>query len=421
MSGQDPQTHGMVGFLDGQEWDPPHTLAGELAGAGYQCEMIGKLHLWPKRKRYGFHHMQLADSTRAEHNDYLLWLRGPHPLDRWAMAHGVSPNGWSARPSHLDETQTHAFWCVSQAIDFVSRRDPSCPFFLNVSFIDPHPPYSPPAYYFHRYVNMDLPKPVVGDWAPPFEAPVRGLDPEGAEERYRVRLDDEPMHHCRAGYYGLISHVDNQIGRLVQYLRDAKLLDDTLILFTADHGEQLGDHNMLAKYRPFEPSSRVPFLVRPPKTWEYPREVVSEAVVGLQDVMPTLLDAAGVPVPGSCTGRSVLPLMRGEAPSAVGWREFIHGECAPGYHPEEPCHFLSDGHTKYAWYSQTGRELLFDLDEDPQELHDLMRDPGAESRAEPWRRRLIERVLVRPEGFTDGRRLIVGRPHRQMIPRTEEN
>ena len=78
-------------------------------------------------------------------------------------------------------------------------------------------------------------------------------------------------------------------------------------------------------------------------------------------------------------------------------------------------HYLVDGHTKYIWYSQTGRELLFDLDADPRELHDLLRDPDGEQRVAPWRRRLIEFLRDRPEGFTDGTRLISGRPHRNLI------
>lgn len=103
MSGQAPAVHGMVGMLGGVRWDPPHTLAGELTEAGYQTELIGKLHLFPARKRYGFQHMQLADSTRGNNNDYLRWLDGELPKDRWAMAHGVTPNGWIGRASHLPE------------------------------------------------------------------------------------------------------------------------------------------------------------------------------------------------------------------------------------------------------------------------------------------------------------------------------
>src|SRR5205823_1004939 len=127
------------------------------------------------------------------------------------------------------------------------------------------------------------------------------------------------------------------------------------ILFTSDHGEMLGDHNMFRKTYPFEASARVPFLARAPRRMGYPREVVTPAPVGLQDVMPTLLDVAGTPSPPSVTGRSVLPLMRGE----TAWREALHGEHAGCYRYEDGMHYLVDGHTKYIWYSQSGRELLF--------------------------------------------------------------
>ena len=417
MSGQAPAAHGMVGVTGRVDWQPDATLAGELSDAGYQCEMIGKLHLWPHRKRFGFHHMLLADNTRSKDNDYLDWLGGAVPTERWAMAHGVSPNGWLARPSHLPEEQTHTFWCISQAIEFLHKRDPTAPFFLNVSFIDPHPPFTPPQFYYDRYVHRDLPKPVIGDWAPQFDAPQKGFDPEGwmpqPRRRHQLRLDDDTMHYCRAAYFGLINHVDMQIGRLLQYLRDNGLLEETFILFTSDHGEMLGDHNMFAKTRPFEPSARVPFLARPPQAMDYPRAVVTDRPVGLQDVMPTLLDAAGLPIPESVTGRSVLPLMRGED---AQWRDALHGELAGLYDPLDAMHYLVDGHAKYVWYDQTGEELLFDLDHDPQELHNLLRDAGAEERVAPWRQRLIERLRDRPEGFTDGQRLIAGRPRPFLVP-----
>jgi arylsulfatase len=413
MSGQAPDVNGMVGFQGGVAWDPPATLAGELSRAGYQCEMVGKLHLWPARKRYGFDHMRLADGTRGRDNDYVEWLGGAAPIERWGMAHGVSPNGWIGRPTHLHETQTHAFWCVSQAIEFLTKRDPSVPFFLNVSFIDPHPPLTPPQFFYDRYANRALPPPVVGDWAPAFETPEKGFDPEVADTGGRLRLDDDTLHYCRAAYYGLINHVDMQIGRLLQYLRDSRLFEETFLLFTSDHGEMLGDHHMFRKTYPFEASARVPFLARAPRRMGYPREVVTLAPVGLQDVMPTLLDVAGATPPAAVTGRSVLPLMRGET---AGWRETLHGEHAGCYRPDDGMHYLVDGRTKYIWYSQTGRELLFDLDRDPQEMHDLAADAGAEERLAPWRWRLVERLRQRPEGFTDGERLIAGRPHRNLVP-----
>ena len=136
------------------------------------------------------------------------------------------------------------------------------------------------------------------------------------------------MHHCRAGYYGLVNHVDMQLNRLFQYMRDRRLLENTFIMFVSDHGERLGDHHLFAKTWPYEASTRVPFLARAPRSMEFPRQVQVAAPVGLQDVMPTLLDVAGCEIPESVTGSSVLPWMRGETPE---WRDVLHGEHAGQY------------------------------------------------------------------------------------------
>lgn len=411
MSGQAPAVNGMVGFRGGVEWTPPHTLAGELTRAGYQSEMVGKLHLYPQRKRYGFEHMLRSDAPHSPENDYTDWLRhgGAVLFEEVGRAHGVSSNGWVGRPNYLPEHQTHAFWCMTQALDFLRKRDPSSPFFLNISFFDPHPPLTPPRFYYDRYNAQDLPRPVVGDWATPFAGPEKGLDINASV----LCIDEAAMHSARAGYYGLINHVDDQIGRLITYLQESRLFDTTFILFTSDHGEMLGDHNLFRKTFAYEASARVPFFALAPRHMDFPADIVTNAPVGLQDVMPTFLDLAGVPQPDTVTGRSVLPLMRREAPR---WREILHGEHAGYYSYDQGVHFLTDGHAKYIWYSQTGQEHLFNLDEDPSERHDLALHDDAEAAIAPWRSRLIAQLVGRPEGFTDGERLIVGRPHEAIVP-----
>ena len=420
MSGQAPASQGMVGFLDKVDWLPQHTLAGELANAGYQCEMVGKLHLWPLRKHFGFHHMQLADSTAGGHqNDYHDWLGGATPIEFWAVAHGATPNGWIGRPNHLPETQTHSFWCVTEAIKTIEKRDPTRPFFVNVSFIDPHPPLTPPQFYFDRYAALDLPKPQIGSWARQAEGPTKGGEQEGAETRGFLSLDEQTMHYCRAGYFGLINHVDTQVGRLIEYLRRRRILDNTFVLFTSDHGEMLGDHNMFAKSNPFEPSARVPFVARAAKTMGLPRNVVTSAPVGLQDVLPTLLDVAGAGIPDSVTGRSVLPLMRGETPDAADWRTRLHGEHAPSYAPDDGMHYLVDSRFKYIWYSERGHELFFDLERDPLELTDLSNSPEHAALVAARRAELIDILRGRPEGFTDGHNLIPGPKHDKLVPRAD--
>ena len=407
MTGTAPAANGGVGFR-GAQWNPAHTLAGELSAAGYQTEMIGKLHLMPARKRYGFDHLQLADATRGDNNDYVDWLQQYYHRNDVdpGMAHGVSANGWVGRPHHLPEEQMHTFWCIDRALNFLRKRDPTVPFFLNISFIDPHPPLTPPAHYYQRYIQRDLPPPVVGDWAPKFDGAQKGLNPNAWE----ICLDAHDMHCARAAYYGMINFIDDQIGRLIQCTGGMR---DWFVIFTSDHGEMLGDHNLYRKTWPYEASARVPFLMRAPAKWGYPQESVCQSPVGLQDIMPTLLDVAGIEIPDTCTGKSLLPVMRGETDRV---RDCLHGEHSGCYEYKHGNHYITDGHHKYIWYSQTGQEHLFNLQEDPHETRDLARLNEAETLLTPWRNRLIAFLRDRPEGFTDGAKLIAGQPHNALLP-----
>ena len=408
MTGTAPAANGVVGF-QGSEWRPAQTLAGALSGAGYQTEMIGKMHLDPPRKRFGFDHVQLANATRGAENDYVEWLqkqRGRTEIDP-GMVHGATSNGWVGRPHHLPEEEMHSFWCVDRTMDFLQKRDPSTPFFLNISFIDPHPPLTPPAFYYERYIRRQVPDPVVGDWVRSFDSPQKGLHPDAWE----IRLPEEEMRCTRAAYYGMINFIDDQIGRLCQHARG--LLDECLILFVSDHGEMLGDHHLFRKTWPYEASARIPFFARAPKRWGLPPEQVCKSPVGLQDLMPTILDAAGIEVPAICTGKSLLPILRGEAD---GVRTTLHGEHAGCYAYEHGNHFLVDNRNKYVWYSQTGREHLFDLENDPQEECDLALAGDAEAQLQPWRAKLVEILRDRPEGCVENGVLVEGRPHRPIMP-----
>ena len=216
---------------------------------------------------------------------------------------------------------------VTRALDYLDKRDPSTPFFLNLSFFPPHPPLAPSRDFFERYAALDLPEPVIGDWVEPVPPGAsRGLDPVGGQQR--LNLDPLTMHYCRAAYYGLINEIDSQLGRLFNAIRGS-LLANTFVIFVSDHGEMLGDHHRFAKTEPFEASARIPFMAMAPQPGrsrtnaEFPSGLSCDAPVGLQDVMPTLLDVAGVPIPPGVTGRSLVPFMRGEQPD---WRDALHGE-----------------------------------------------------------------------------------------------
>ncbi|MCZ7647359.1 MAG: arylsulfatase [Planctomycetota bacterium] len=417
MSGQSQVSNGMVGMTNDPSWRPAQTLPGELAKAGYQTFLAGKLHLQPNRRRFGFHESAWSDAPHPIHDgdpdDYERFLQR-HGFDQWdrTAMHGVDANGWVGRPSHFDEKLSFSNWCVDEAVNFLRRRDPTCPFFMKVSFHAPHPPLAPPAFYYDRYMNLDLPPAVVGDWVNAESAPRTGLD--GAKvDSWRVRIQPDALKRCRAAYYGLINHVDDQFGRLKEALERMRLWNDTFVLFTSDHGEMLGDHHMFRKTYAYEASARVPFLAKAPGWMECQRGLRPEQVVGLQDVLPTLLDAAGAPIPERVDGRSVLPLLRGES---APWREFLHGEHAPCYDKANAMQYLTDGKEKFIWHTQTGIEHFFDLRDDPNECRERSKSAAHRARVELWRGRMIETLKGRPEGFVANGQLVAGRPHTNLMP-----
>ena len=401
MTGTRPCTHGVV--MNHSKLLNGPTLPGELSRAGYQTHLVGKLHLWPKRKLYGFHSADWSDTVAAPYgtdNDYVRFLRregltSPNP----AMANGVGTCSWMTRPWHLEERLHFSNWCADRAIEFLERRDPTVPFFLKVSFYHPHQPCTPPPVFYERYMNRDLPEPYVGEWARIYEGPRRGLP---VENQWRVFLDPAVMKQYRAGYYGSISHIDEQIGRILWAvsLKEIEERKNTIVVFTSDHGEMLGDHQWLRKRSAYEPSARIPFLFNFPASMGIDQEKTLSEPVELMDVMPTLLDAAGLAIPGTVEGRSLLPLLMGKND---GWREYLHGECSDVPSSGSGMQYLTDRRRKYIWLPGQGREQYFDLENDPREMVDLIGKPERGEEIALWRERLIRELTGRPEGFTDGK------------------
>lgn len=407
LSGLYPQTHGMIGYASGEEWDPPATLPQMLRDSGYHTGLVGRsMHQHPVRKRYGYEEMSIASGSLPD-SEYNVYLNERLPEGGGYYGSGVMHNDWTARSWHLPEHLHQTHWTVNEALRFLKRRDPSRPWFLTVSFLAPHPPLVPPDFYFQRYLRNPLPDRFIGDWAEKPEFP--GAPPR--VDSARVDLTGETLRSCRAAYYGLINHIDDEIRRLLSPVTgfDAK---NTLVAFTSDHGEMLGDHYLFRKSLPYEGAARIPFLIRPPRIWDdATRATTSDLPVGLEDLMPTLLDAAGVEPPSHLDGRSLVPVLRGQEPKA--WRDFLHIEHAPG---RLAFHAVTNGREKFIWFSGDGREQFFDLQNDPHELRDLSRGSDGETRMKPWRERLVERLQDRPEGFVENGKLSAGKKHAKLIP-----
>jgi arylsulfatase A-like enzyme len=276
------------------------------------------------------------------------------------------------------------------------------------SFIAPHPPLIPPEFYFNRYLRTCVPDPHIGDWAMP--PPNGGIG--GGPSGFKVDLQGEALLSARAGYYGLINHLDDQIRRLLSNLTCGLDLNNTIVVYTSDHGEMLGDHYMWKKSMPYEGSAHVPFMARLPKRFEGPIGQVLDYPVCLEDILPTLCDLAEIEIPDTVDGSSLAGILRGEPPPES---RTLHLQCAHQAHPLKH-HTLTDGKEKFIWNTVDGMEQFFRLTDDPHELHDLSERPEEADRVSYWRSELIKKLADAPEGFTDGKRLIPGRPFPAVRP-----
>ncbi len=409
MTGKSPQTTGVTGFAEcARIANEDETLPNLLRRAGYQTASVGRsMHTYPHYRRYGFetvdHHQDRFyrdyPETQPLSSRPGVWRDWPH-----LQHHGLGPNGYAARPWPFEEPLHETNSAVRKAINFLDHRDRESPFFLYVGTVAPHPPLVPPACYYDRYDRPGLRAPAVGIWvdtdACPLHDPptVRGATSAAPP---RVVLGGPQLQSTLAGYYGLINHFDDQLNLLLTRLETEGLRENTLVIFTSDHGEMLGDHHCFRKSMPYEGSAHVPFLVSGPGIAAHTR--VDTPVV-LMDILPTCCEAAGVDVPGGVEGRSVLPLTRGEQPT----RAHVHGTHGAMTGLHDGFHFLTDGHLKYIWWVGDGREQLFDLDADPKECDDLTATPAAQDTLEDWRAQLVHVLADAPERFVRGRALVAG-------------
>ncbi len=329
--------------------------------------------------------MALYDNQRHTpdfRSDYDLWLAEQTGGLIEDTAQQLHSNSMVVHPWTHDEALHANSWTVTAALALLEQRDPDRPFFLQLSFHRPHPPLDPPAEYLRRFEGIALPPVPVGDWVTWSNERDWRIDP------YRGTLPPRMLDRARRAYYAQLAHLDFQVGRLQRWLQLRGLAHELMVVFCSDHGEQLGDHHLFRKSSALEGSAHVPLIVRLPASARAPRGQRRGEPTALHDVMPTLLEAAGCPVPGGVEGRSLVPLARGEA--SDGWREYVHlehNESAIG-----PWQGVTDGREKYVWNTRDGSELFFDLARDPQERRNLAADPAASERVALWRERLIDEL-----------------------------
>ena len=353
------------------DWDfTIATLPRALQGAGYHTAMIGKCHTHEAiPTTFDLRSKQAQDDIRALGYDHVDQVSGKSfawfiecPYTQHLREHGLLDAyreegerlmaGGPSAPSVLPTEHNMDVYITDHIVDWLSAYDDEKPFFLWAGLCAPHGPFDPPAELAEHYRNADIP--------PPIDHP----DPAS------VRNDQEL-------YAAQVELIDQQVGRILDALQDSGEADNTLVIFTSDHGEMLGDHQKDGKCEPWEASVRVPCIMRLPGS--VPAGAESEAMLELLDLTATMhhvgtghLDP-GVNLPGS-PGRS---LATHWSELDTSFREYVYAEDGGQFVPGHPAFRMirTESH-KYVAYINDETELLFDMGDDPDEVNNLAQDPG---------------------------------------------
>lgn len=361
MTGQSPRSHGDRTFSENLRMPNVTTLPQAFRDAGYQADAVGKLHVHPQRDRIGFDSVLLDEEGRTQFgivDDYDTFL-GDRGFTGRQYEHGMSTNQYDWRSWHLDDDLHVTNWATRAMARTIKRRDPTKPAFWYLGYRHPHPPLVPLQAYIDLYRDIEIDKPFIGDWARGENLPYTIAAMRGRTQL----LSENAMIEARLAFYALCTHIDHQIRWLIGTLRQEQILDNTIVAFMSDHGDMLGNHGTVAKRLFYESSANVPMIVMGTK--ENPRledKGTDHRLMGLQDVMPTLLEMCEIEVPSSVDGMSM---------GNAGHRDYIYGEWGEG---DSACRMVRDDKYKLIYYPIGNLFQLFDLDEDPREMKDLSGD-----------------------------------------------
>ncbi len=412
LTGMSPWNHGMLGYSRVSQYYF-FMLPQALKNAGYYTFGIGKNHWYPQKVLHGFHETLVDESGRVETSgfvsDYRKWFKQVAPgLNPDAT--GVGWNDYRARVYKLDEKLHPTTWTAQTAVDFIDNYKKSDPFLLKVSFARPHSPYDPPQRFMDMYKTDDMPAPDVGEWAKKY-APRSG----SGYDIWHGDLGVKQAKESRKGYYGAVTFIDEQIGKIITALNNKGIYDNTLIVFFSDHGDMLGDHHMWRKTYAYEGSTHIPMILKWPQgvQAQVARGSTITNPVEIRDVLPTFLDAAGVNIPQHIDGQSMLKLVRGESSD---WREYIDLEHSVCYSSKNHWNALTDGKIKYIFFAKNGSEQLFDLTNDPSEKKDLSNDSQYTSILKIWRERMVNHLKERGTEYVRSNKLVSPRKNRLLSP-----
>ncbi|WFB36680.1 sulfatase-like hydrolase/transferase [Kiritimatiellota bacterium B12222] len=371
LSGRYPASAGCTENGVEMREDMPN-VATILGGAGYHTANIGKLHFKNHAHRdhrephpaYGFDTLLVSDEPGLYEDAYTTWLkaRGLDGLRTWTLESfpGRGHDYRISGPSRLvtdplpfvgPDDASHSSWVAEETCQFL-RQHQHERFFCIAGFFAPHSPINPPQKWLDAYADVEVPLPKMTQ-----------------SDRERLGLSDEEWRSVRRAYFALVSHVDEMIGRILDQLDHLGLTENTLIIFTSDHGDHLGDHGKIHKGPPgLDSCAHVPLIVAPPDKMDVSRGTQCDALVELVDFLPTCLDFARIPCPPFLQGHSLKSMVSDtETPPAL--RNSIYIEWRRAYEMG-----WKVVRTQEAWFarSRAGNEMLFDLLTDPHQLTNVI-------------------------------------------------
>lgn len=352
----------------------------------------------PTARPYMTHVRRLGYAVPDDPNDF--WLPDEEEARAAAQA-GKGPTWAPARfpPEHSDNA-----FLVDEAIRYIGAMG-SRPWFVHIATMRPHPPFIAPRPFHDKYRADDMPDPIRARSAEDearqhpmlarLLATTTQLDYFRTGQGLAAALDAAAIRQLRATYYGMMAELDLHLSRLIRFLKDSGQYDDTLVIFSSDHGEMLGNHYLLGKSGYFDDAFHIPMIVRAPGVGAT-RGAIVDSLVETIDTMPTILDWLGTAAPVQCQGASLMPFCRGAPPRS--WRdavflEFDYRTLAGDGLPQRMDHMclaaVRDTKGKYVHFPGLP-PLFFDLSDDPHERVDRARNPACQQRINEYRGRLLD-------------------------------
>ena len=345
--------------------DYPPVITKLIADAGYRCGLIGKFHLQSSGKRTepriddGFSYWKFSNAPRDD------WESG-HDYADWVRQKGGDLDALRAQEEGVPTELHQTTWSTERAIEFLDvSQTQSEPWLLNVNIYDPHPPFIPPRSYAEKFDAAALPGPHFQESDLDQQKKLACLD---FQDEIRTP-EQHQASSAQARYYAMIAQIDDQFQRILDYLEETGQRDNTVILFTSDHGEALGDHGLMYKgCRFYEGLVRIPLIFSWPGRFQ--QGVRASGLVELLDMSATLLDLCGLQLPEYFQGRSLKSILTGSA-DAGHFREFVRSEYFDALDP----HFTGGTGTFGTMFRTETHKLCMYHDKQLGEIYDLIEDP----------------------------------------------